>query len=116
MKVKIVDKTTGADLFLSSNSPYKYSDLKVSNSQNDSTFRAYVDTSDTNDRFVRLYDGQSVTYTLQLANLNADHITIVTALNDRKCCATTYVKSIMLNDSLLCTTYCNPQMEVVIKK
>lgn len=116
MKVKIVDKTTGADLFLSTNSPYTPSDLKVSSSPGDSIFRFYVDTTDKNDRFVRLYDGQSVTYTLQLANLSADHIKIVTGLTPQKCCAGIEIKSIMLNDSLVCTTYCNPQTELVIRK
>lgn len=113
MKVKIVDKTTGADLFLSPNSPYKPSDLKVSSSL-DPNFQFRVDTVDT-DRFLGLPDGQSVTYTLQLANLSADHIKIVTGLSSQKCCATTEVKNIMLNDSLVCTI-CNPQMELVIKK
>lgn len=113
MKVKIVDKITGADLFLSPSSPYKPSDLKVSSSI-DPNFQFRVDTVDA-DRFLRLPDGQSVTYTLQLANLSADHIKIVTGLSSQKCCASTEVKSIMLNDSLVCTI-CNPQMDLVIKK
>jgi len=112
MKVKIVDKTTGADLLLSANSPYKPSDLKVTSSQTDVGFSFQVDTIN---HVIRLYDGQSVTYTVQLASLSADHIKIVTGLNSQKCCATTEVKSIMLNDSLICTQ-CNPQLELVIKK
>ena len=113
MKVRIVDKTTGADLFLSPNSPYKPSDLNVTSSQSDPVFNFHVDTVN---HVVRLYDGQSVTYSLQLGNLSVDHIKVVTALvYYNKCCANTEVKSIMLNDSLICTS-CNPQLELVIKK
>lgn len=115
MKVKIVSKTTGADLFLSPNSPYKPSDLKVSSSVAGPNYHFAVDSSDTNNRSVWLPDAESQTYTLQLAGLSADRIGIITGLNDQKCCATTEVKSIMLNDSLVCAP-CSPQQQVIIKK
>ncbi len=114
-KVKIVDKTTGADLFLSPGSPYKQSDLKVSSSVSGPDYHFNVDSSDTNNRVIWLSDYESETYIIQLANLTADHIKIVAGLNSQKCCATTEVKSIMLNDSLVCAP-CSPQQSVVIRK
>ena len=114
MKVKIVDKTTGADLFLSPNSPYKPSDLTVTSST-DTGFHFRVDTTDTNNRYLGLPDFGSVTYTLKLANLSTDQIKVVVGLSSQKCCATTQVKSIMVNDSLVCKP-CSAQQEVTIKK
>jgi hypothetical protein len=114
-KVKIVDKTTGADLFLAPNSPYKPSDLNVSSSVSGPNYNFRVDTMDTSNSSVWLTDFESQTYTLQLANLSADHIKVVAGLNDKKCCATTEVKSIMLDDSLICAP-CSLQQLVTIKK
>lgn len=117
MKVKIVSKSTGADLFLSPTSPYKLSDLKVSSTYGgiDPTFT--VDTMDASNRFVWLPDGgpASVTYTIQLANLSADHIKVVDGPTSQKCCPTTEIKSIMLNDSLICAP-CGAQQSVIIRK
>jgi hypothetical protein len=115
MKVKIVSKITGADLLLSSNSPYKPSDLNVTSSINGPNFHFNVDTTDTNNRSVLLPDWSSQGYVLQLANLNADNIKVVVGTNGAKCCASPEVKSIALNDSLICAP-CNPQQEVVIRK
>jgi hypothetical protein len=114
MKVRIVDKTTGADLFLSSNSPYKPSDLTVSSSA-DPNFQFRVDSVDTNNRFLPLPDFVSATYTLKLATLSADNIKVDVGPGSQKCCATNEVKSIMINDSLVCRP-CSPQQLVVIKK
>ena len=114
-KVRIVDKTTGADLFLLPNSPYKQTDLNVSGSVSGPNYQFNVDSSDTNNRAIWLNAYESQTYTLQLANLSADHIKIVAGLNSQKCCASTEVKSIMLNDSLVCAP-CSPQQVVTIKK
>jgi len=113
-KVRIVDKTSGADLVLSASSPYKPSDLKVTSSI-DPNFQFRVDSLDGNNSYVPLPDFQSVTYTLQLASLSADHLKIVTGLSSQKCCATTEIKSIMLNDSLICAP-CSLQQDVTIKK
>jgi len=114
-KVRIVDKTTGADLFLSPGSPYRQSDLNVSSSVSGPNYQFNVDSTDKNNRSIWLTDYQSQTYTLQLANLSADHIKIVAGLNSQKCCASTEVKSIMLNDSLICAP-CSPMQAVTIKK
>ncbi|MDO3624991.1 hypothetical protein [Mucilaginibacter sp. BT774] len=116
MKVRIVDKTTGADLFLSPNSPYKLSDLKVTKLVADPGYNLMVDSLDTNNRFLWLPDGLSQTYTLQLGNLSADHIKVVAGLSSQQCCAFTEVKSIMLNDSLICAPCNNPQQAVLINK
>ena len=115
MKVRIVDKTTGADLLLTPNSPYKPSDLTVSSSLNGPGYRFIVDTADTNNLFILLDDYASQTYNLQLANLSVDQIKIVTGPSSQQCCATLQIKSIMLNDSQVCAP-CSPQQEVVIKK
>jgi len=115
MKVKIVSKTTGSDLLLSPNSPYKPSDLNVTSSINGPNFHFNVDTADMNNRSVLLPDWGSQTYTLQLANLSADNIKVVVGTNGAKCCAGPEVKSIMLNDSLVCAP-CSAQQAVVIKK
>jgi len=115
MKVKIVSKTTGADLFLSPNSPYKPSDLKVSSSLSGPGFVFRVDSSDVSNRFIWLSDFESQTYTLKLANLGADNIKFVEGPSSQKCCAVSEVKSIMLNDSLVCAP-CSAQQLVIIKK
>ena len=52
--VRIVDKTTGADLFLSPASPYKLSDLTVTSSVTGSNVTLLVDSSQTDKRFVRI--------------------------------------------------------------
>jgi hypothetical protein len=114
-KVKIVDKTTGADLFLSHSSPYKLSDLSVTSSTDGPVTNFMVDTVDANNHSVWLLALASQTYTIQLASLSADHIKIITGPNSQKCCATNEVKSIMLNDSLVCAP-CSPQQDVVIRK
>jgi len=115
MKVKMVSKTTGADLLLSPSSPYKPSDLNVTSSINGPNFHFNVDTTDTNNRSVLLPDWSSQSYILQLGNLSADNIKVVVGTNGAKCCASPEVKSIALNDSLVCAP-CSPQQSVVIKK
>jgi hypothetical protein len=115
MKVKIVSKTTGADMFLSPSSPYKPSDLVVSSSLSGPGYNFRVDTSDVSNRFIWLSDFQTQTYTLKLANLSADNIKFVEGPSSQKCCAFAEIKSIMLNDSLVCSP-CSAQQEVTIKK
>ncbi|HEY9000383.1 MAG TPA: hypothetical protein VIM89_03440 [Mucilaginibacter sp.] len=44
-KVRMLSKTTGADLIFAANSPYKPSDLKVSSSLSDTGYHFIVDTS-----------------------------------------------------------------------
>lgn len=115
MKVKIVSKTTGADLLLSPKSPYKPSDLNVTSSINGPNFHVNVDSADKANRSVLLPDWSSQSYILQLANLSADNIKVIVGTNGATCCAVPEVKSIMLNDSLVCAP-CNSQQDVVIKK
>jgi len=115
MKVRIVSKTTGADLFLSPKSPYKPSDLKVISLLSGGNYPIVVDSTDTNNRGILLPNMTGQTFTLQLANLTADQIKIVTGLSSQKCCATTEIKSMMLNDSLLCAP-CSFDQGVVIRK
>lgn len=115
MKVKIVSKTTGADLLLSPNSPYKPSDLNVTSSINGPNFHFNADSADKANRSVLLPDWSSQSYILQLANLSADNIKVIVGTHGAKCCAVPEVRSIMLNDSLVCAP-CNSQQEVVIKK
>ncbi len=112
-KVKLVDKATGADLLLVPNAPYKLTDLHVSSTVTGN--RYLLDTTSTDKPAIWLPDAESQTYTVQLGSLSADHIKVVAGLNDQKCCAVTVVKSIMLNDSLVCAP-CSAQQDVVIKK
>lgn len=113
VKVKLVNKTTGADLLLVPNAPYKLTDLQVSSTVTGN--RYLLDTTSTDKPAIWLPDAESQTYTIQLGSLSADHIKIVVGLNDQKCCAVTVVKSIMLNDSLVCAP-CSVQQSLVIKK
>jgi hypothetical protein len=114
MKVRIADKTTGTDLLFSPTSPYKLTDLKVTSSA-DPNFQVRTDSLAVSAGYVALPDYQSTTYTVQLGNLSADHIKVVTGVNSKQCCAATEVQSIMLNDSLICAP-CSPQQDVLIKK
>lgn len=115
VKVKIVSKTNGADLFLSPGSPYKPSDLQVSSSATGPNYQFTVDTMDTNNRSVWLRALETQTYKVQLASLGADNITVVAGLSDQKCCATLQVKSVIMNDSLVCSP-CTAQQVVTIRK
>ena len=114
-KVKLVNKTTGANLLLTPAAPYKLSDLSVTSSVNGTIDHLMLDTTSTNKPAIWLPDAQTQTYTLKLANLSADNIKVVAGLTNQKCCAVTEVKSIMLNDSLVCAP-CSPQQDVVIRK
>lgn len=113
--VKIVSKTTGADLFLTPNSAYKPSDLKVSSSVYGPNFHFAVDTSDTNNRFVWLPSAESQTFTVQLANLTSDNIKVVALRDSPVCCPRLAIKSIVLDDSLICSP-CSLRQVVTIRK
>jgi len=112
--VKIVDKTTGADLFLSPTSPYKLSDLKVTSSLKDSVwFR--VDSLGTGNRFVRIPSPETQTFTIKLASLTPDSIKVVLARDSPVCCPRTRIKSITLDNVQLCGS-CNMGQVITIKK
>ena len=112
--IKIVDKTTGADLFLSPTSPYKLNDLKVTSSLNDSVwFR--VDSLGAGNRFVRIASPETQTFTIKLAALSADSIKVVLARDSPVCCPRTRIKSITLDNVQLCGS-CNMGQVITIKK
>ncbi len=113
--VKMLSKTTGADLILAPNSPYKPSDLKVSSSITGPGYHFIVDTSDASNRVIWIPSPQSETFTLQLANLSADNIKFTVARDSPVCCPRTRIKSIVLDDSLICSP-CSFKQVVTIRK
>jgi hypothetical protein len=112
--VKIVDKTTGADLFLSPTSPYKFSDLKVTGSLPDSV-RLAIDSVQTTNHFVRIPSPQTETFTLKLGTLSADSIKIVLARDSPVCCPRMQIKSITLDNVQQCGP-CSFGQVITIKK
>jgi len=112
--VKIVDKTTGADLFLSATSPYKLSDLKVTSSLPDSV-HFWVDSLGAGDRFVRIPSPETQTFTLKLGTLSPDSIKVVLARDSPSCCPRTRIKSITLDNVQQCAP-CGLAQMVTIKK
>jgi len=115
IKVKIVDKVTNADLFLSPSSPYKFSDLKVTSSINATNVDVRADTSQTNNRFIMLLSTASQTFVLKLAALPADTMNVVAKMDSPRCCPIVRVSTIMLNHNLVCHP-CDLSQPVVIKK
>jgi hypothetical protein len=113
--VKIVDKTTGADLFLSPNSPYKFSDLKVSSSISGTDVSVIEDSTQTGNRFAKIWATSTQTFTLKLASLSADSIRVVIKTDSPKCCPVIKVSSITLNTTLICAP-CTYSEAVTIKK
>ena len=112
--IKIVDKTTGADLFLSADSPYKLSDLKVTSSLG-TDVNVYLDSTAIGNRFVKILATPTQTFTLKLASLAADSIRVVIKTDSPSCCPMMRVNSITLNTSLICTP-CNYDEAITIKK
>ena len=115
INVKIVDKTTGDDLFLSPGSPYKFSDLKVTTSLPGGSVEMFVDSMQTNNRFVRILSSESQTFILKLAALKADTMAVVTRLDSPKCCPIFVIKQVTLNNKLVCNP-CSISQLVTIKK
>jgi len=115
INVRVVDKTTGADLFLSPNSPYKFSDLKVSSSVDGNNVSLYVDSTQADNRFVRILATSTQTFTLKLATLSADSIRIVLKTDSPKCCPITKISSILLDTAPVCNP-CSYNQTITIKK
>lgn len=113
--IKIVDKTTGADLFLSPASPYKISELKLTSSLTDSVRYLAVDSTQASGRFVLIPSPQTQTFTIKLAALSADSIKVVIARDSPVCCPRTRIKSITLDNVQQCGT-CNLGQVIIIKK
>jgi len=113
--VRIVDKNSGADLFLSPNSPYKISDLKVSSSVDGDNINVMVDSTDKANRFVRILATATQTFTIKLASLSADNVRVVLKTDSPKCCPTIKVSSITLNTAPVCSP-CSNSQAVIIEK
>ncbi|HVS93695.1 MAG TPA: hypothetical protein VHE59_16765 [Mucilaginibacter sp.] len=115
INIRIVDRTTGGDLFLSPNSPYKYSDLKITTSLPGQDVYATVDSTQTNNRSVRIIVNASQTLTLKLGNLSANNIAVVTKQDSPQCCPVFKITKIMLDDGVICNS-CSYDELVTIKK
>jgi hypothetical protein len=112
----MVDKVSGADLFLSPGSPYKPSDLSVASSVNGPNVTFYVDsTTEKDTRFIRLISPESQTFTLKLASLSPDILRVVLAQDSPRCCPVTRIKSITVDNVQQCGPCSFAQM-VTIKK
>ncbi|MFI5136874.1 MAG: hypothetical protein ACHQIM_03545 [Sphingobacteriales bacterium] len=113
--VRIVDKTTGADLFLSPASPYKPSDLTVTSSVTGSNVRLWVDSAQKDKRFVVIESNETQNFILKLAALPADTIHIDVSVTQGKCYSTSTVSAITLNGKAVCAP-CNFSNIVTIRK
>jgi hypothetical protein len=100
--VRIVDKTTGADLFLSPTSPYKPSDLKVTSSVSGSNVQLWVDSTQKDKRFVRIIGFETQTFILKLASLPADTVQMDVSVTQGRCFSTSSVSAIFLNGKGVC--------------
>ena len=114
VRVKIVDKVSGADLLLSPTSPYKISDLKVNDAANDSV-RFFVDSVDEGKPFVVIPIPQTNTMAIKLASLTPDTIRVVFARDSPVCCPQTRIKSITLDNVQQCSP-CTFAQLITIKK
>src|SRR5258708_1271891 len=113
--VKIVDKVSGADLFLSPSSPYKFSDLNVSSSIDGSDVSVSIDSTQKYNRFIRILSTTSQTFKLRLGTLPADSIIVITKNDSPKCCPILAIKKIILNTTVVCNP-CSFNQLVTIKK
>jgi len=114
LEIKIVDKTTGGDLFLAPASPYKFSDLVVTSSIGGSV-TINADTIQTSNRFARILCDQSQVFILKLAALKADTMNVVAKMDSPKCCPRFAIKQITLNNALVCNP-CSLTQLITIKK
>jgi len=115
LAIRIVDKSTGADLFLSPNSPYKLSDLTINSSINGTQILPVVDSTQKDNRFIRVLSPESQTFTFKLAALAPDSITITTIRDSPACCPRLRIKSITLDNALVCSP-CSFSQLITIKK
>lgn len=100
--VRIVDKTTGADLFLSPTSPYKLSDLTVTSSLTGANVTLFVDSAQKDKRFVMLTGNETQTFILKLATLPADTVQMNVSVKQGECYSTSSVSAIILNGKGVC--------------
>jgi len=113
--VRIVDKTTGADLFLSPTSPYKPSDLTVTSSVTGSNVNLWVDSTQKDKRFVMLIGHETQNFILKLAALPADTVHMAISVTQGKCNSTSAISAITLNGNTVCAP-CSFDNLVTIKK
>lgn len=113
--VRIVDKTSGADLFLSPGSPYKSDDLKVSSSADGSNVAFSIDSTDKANRFVRIIATSTQTFKLTLGSLPTDSIRVTLKLDSPKCCSIPKIHEVALNNAVVCSA-CGYNPLVVIRK
>jgi hypothetical protein len=99
--VRIIDKTTGADLFLSPTSPYKPSDLTVTSSV-PGNVNLWVDSAQKDKRFVVIEGYETQTFILKLAALPADTVHMEVLVTQERCYSTTSVSAITLNGKSVC--------------
>ena len=112
--VRIVDKTSGADLFLSPDSPYKLSDLKVTGSADGNDLVVDVDSTDKANRFVKIIVSPQ-TFKLKLGDLAVDSIRVVMKIDSPKCCSIPKIHEVDLNNTVVCSA-CGYNPMVIIKK
>jgi len=114
--VKIVDKTTGDDLFFGNGAPYKTSQLKLYqliNGKPDSIF-ADVDTG-ARDFFIGVNPvNNAETINMQIANLSEDNLVIQTSLSG-PCCPQLVINSVFFDGTLVYSKSNGPQV-IVLKK
>ncbi|HZY38980.1 MAG TPA: hypothetical protein VFE53_20105 [Mucilaginibacter sp.] len=115
VNVRIVDKTTGADLFLSPTSPYKLSDLKVTSSVTGSNVQFWADSTQKDKRFVLIVGFETQTYILKLAALPADTVLMDVSVTPGRCFSTYSVGAIKLNNKAVCAP-CSGSDIVTISK
>ena len=113
--IRIIDKSTGADLFLSPNSPYKLSNLAIKSSINGTSVLPVVDSTQKDNRFIRVLSPESQTFTFKLAALAADSITVTTERDSPVCCPRLQIKRITLDNALVCSPCAFSQL-ITIKK
>jgi len=116
IRVRIVDKTTGADLFLTPTSPYKFSDLVVTSSlMVGQDHNVQVDSVEKDNRFISIAGDESQTFILKLASLPADTIRISVGVTASRCYQSTNLNSVTLNKTSLCSP-CSFAQVFTIKK
>jgi hypothetical protein len=113
--VRIVDKTTGADLFLSPTSPYKLSDLEITSSLTGTNINFFVDSANKDKRFIGIMGNNSQRFILKLAALSADTINMSILVTHGRCYDTQTVSAITLNNTRVCGP-CSFDDLVTIKK
>ena len=113
--VRIVDKTTGADLFLTPSSPYKFSDLSVTSSLTGNNISMVVDSAQKDKRFVLILGHETQDFILKLAALPADTVHMEVSVTQGKCYSSSKVSAITLNRKAVCAP-CSFSDIVTIRK